>query len=92
MRVVTGVISHETSTFTPVATTWENYYNERFGYLRGDEILSKFRGTNSSIGGFADSSRAHKRMGSNSSPRSTPAHSPVGQHPEISLMPCWGRC
>jgi microcystin degradation protein MlrC len=51
MRVVTGAISHETSTFTPVGTTWDSY-RERFGYLRGAEIFTKFRDTNTPTGGF----------------------------------------
>ncbi len=59
MRVVTGAICHETSTFTPVATTWESYRNERFGYLHGDEIFTKFRGTNTPIGGFLDGAEKH---------------------------------
>lgn len=58
MRVVTGTISHETSTFTPVATTWENY-EEHFGYLRGQEILDTFRGTNTPVGGFIEGAEAH---------------------------------
>ena len=44
MRVVTGGISHETSTFTTVETDWQSY-KERF-YLRGEEMLDIFRGTN----------------------------------------------
>ena len=58
MRVITGAIAHETSTFTPVATTWENY-RERFGYLRGEEMLTAFRGSNSPIGGFIEGADAH---------------------------------
>lgn len=50
MRVIIGGISHETSTFTPVETTWESYY-ERF-YFHGTEMLSFFRDTNTPIGGF----------------------------------------
>jgi microcystin degradation protein MlrC len=57
MRVVTGGISHETSTFTPVKTTWESYY-ERF-FLRGDEIITTFRGTNTPFGGFIEGADAH---------------------------------
>ena len=59
MRVVTGTICHESSTFTPVATTWESYRNEGFGYLRGEEIFAKFRGSNSPIGGFLDGAEKH---------------------------------
>ena len=59
MRIITGAFCHETSTFTPVETTWESYRNERFGYLRGDELLRKFSGTNTPIGGYAEGARAH---------------------------------
>ena len=58
MRVVTGGISHETSTFTMVPTTWESYA-ERFGYLRGAEMVEKFRGVNTPIGGFIEGAEAH---------------------------------
>ena len=51
MRVATGGISHETSTFTTVPTTRENFA-ERSGYLRGTEMLDKFHGVNTPIGGF----------------------------------------
>ena len=58
MRVATGTICHETSTFTPVATTWESY-RERFGYRRGEEILEIFSATNTPTGGFIEGARAH---------------------------------
>ncbi|MEZ4863608.1 MAG: M81 family metallopeptidase [Caldilineaceae bacterium] len=58
MRIVTGCISHETSTFTPVPTTWESFF-ERFGEVRGAEILTKFRGTNTPTGGFIAGAEAH---------------------------------
>lgn len=58
MRVATGTICHETSTFTPVATTWESY-RERFGYRRGQEILDIFSATNTPTGGFIEGARAH---------------------------------
>jgi microcystin degradation protein MlrC len=58
MRIVTGAISHETSTFTPVPTGWENYH-EHFGYLRGAEIIERFRGTNIPTGGFIEGAAAH---------------------------------
>lgn len=57
MRVVTGGISHETSTFTPVATTWENY-DEHFS-LRGADVIETFRGTNTPIGGFLQGAAVH---------------------------------
>jgi microcystin degradation protein MlrC len=58
MRIATGAISHETSTFTPVPTTWADY-RDHFGYLRGAEILEKFRGANTPIGGFIEGADAH---------------------------------
>lgn len=58
MRIITGAISHETSTFTPVATTRASY-EERFGFLRGAEILTTFRDTNTPIGGFISGADAH---------------------------------
>ena len=58
MRVLSATFAHETSTFTPVATTWESY-RERVGYLTGEEIFDKFRGTNSIIGGYLDGAETH---------------------------------
>ena len=84
MRVAIGVFCHETSTFTPVQTTWDNYRNERFGYLVGDELITTFRGTGTSVGGFiqaaddhgfelvptilANASRARRRPATSSTP------------------------
>ncbi|MEM7134776.1 MAG: M81 family metallopeptidase [Chloroflexota bacterium] len=59
MRILTGAFCHETSTFTTVPTTWDNYHNERFGFLRGDALLDKFHNTNSPIGGFMAGAEAH---------------------------------
>lgn len=58
MRIVTGCISHETSTFTPVRTTWESFF-DRFGRVRGSAILDRFRGTNTPTGGFIEGAEAH---------------------------------
>ena len=58
MRVITGAISHETSTFTPVATSYESF-DERFGRLRGADILRLFRGVNTPTGGFIEGAEAH---------------------------------
>ncbi len=57
MRVATGGLSHESSTFTPVPTTIESY-RERF-LLEGDDILRTFAGTNTPIGGFIEGAQAH---------------------------------
>ncbi|MXY97558.1 MAG: M81 family metallopeptidase [Gemmatimonadetes bacterium] len=58
MRVVTGIIAHETSTFTTVETTRRNY-QERYGGLRGSDILKTFRGANKPTGGFIEGAEAH---------------------------------
>ena len=57
MRIATGGLSHESSTFTPVPTTIESY-RERF-LLKGDDILNTFAGTNTPIGGFIAGAQAH---------------------------------
>jgi microcystin degradation protein MlrC len=58
MRIVTGCIEHETSTFTPVTTTWESFF-ERFGDVRGAAMIEKFRGTNTPLGGFIEGADVH---------------------------------
>lgn len=58
MRIVTGCISHESSTFTPVATTLESFF-ERVGEIRGHDILDALRNTNTPTGGFIDGAEAH---------------------------------
>jgi microcystin degradation protein MlrC len=58
MRIVTGAIVHETSTFTPVPTTRESF-TERFGPLRGAEIFERFRNTNIPTSGFMDGAEKH---------------------------------
>ncbi len=58
MRIATGGISHETSTFTTVPTTIASA-EERRGYQHGQEILEKYRGANTPIGGFIEGAAAH---------------------------------
>ncbi len=59
MKVITGSISHETSTFTPVPTTYESF-QERFGHVpEGDEVPPLLGGTNTPTGGFIDGAAAH---------------------------------
>ncbi len=58
MRIVTGAVVHETSTFTPVAITEQSFY-ERFGELEPGEIINVFRGTNTPTGGFIDGAEIH---------------------------------
>ena len=57
MRIITGGIVHETSTFTPVKITWESYTNHF--YLAKQEILETFQGTNTPIGGFIEGADKH---------------------------------
>ena len=52
MRIAIGCIGHETNTFSPVATTLDNF--KRGSYYRGDEIITAFRGTRTITGGFLD--------------------------------------
>ena len=58
MRIATGCISHETSTFTPVVTPRESFF-ARYGAVYGTAIIEKFRGTNSPTGGFIEGAEAH---------------------------------
>jgi microcystin degradation protein MlrC len=58
MRVATGGICHETSTFTLVETSIASA-EERQGYLRGQTILDTYRGANTPIGGFIEGAEAN---------------------------------
>ena len=58
MRIATGSFTHESSTFTTVETTRDSFA-QRFGYLRGGEVLQRFDGTNSAVGGFLAGCREH---------------------------------
>lgn len=51
MRIATGGIIHETSTCVSTETTLADFEHDR-GIIRGDEILTRFRGTNVPTGGF----------------------------------------
>ena len=52
MRIAVGCIGHETNTFSPVATTLDNF--KKGSYHRGDEVITAFRGTRTITGGFLD--------------------------------------
>lgn len=52
MRIAVGCIGHETNTFSPVATTIDNF--KKGSYHRGDEIIAAFQGTRTITGGFLD--------------------------------------
>jgi microcystin degradation protein MlrC len=51
MRIVTGGISHETSTFAPTPTTLREF-ETGLGLFRGPAVVERFRGTNNCTGGF----------------------------------------
>ena len=59
MRIATGSIAHESSTFTTVETDWDSYRNQRFGYRTGRDVLDFFRGANTAVGGFLAGCDAH---------------------------------
>lgn len=58
MRIATGGISHETSTFAPTPTALHDF-ETGFGLFRGDALLARFRGTNNCTGGFIDGALRH---------------------------------
>ncbi len=53
MRIATGGICHETSTFANTRTTVESFASG-FGLFRGGDIIERFRGANTCTGGFID--------------------------------------
>jgi microcystin degradation protein MlrC len=58
MRIATGGISHETSTFARTPTTLREFENG-LGLFRGSTILEKLRGTNNCTGGFIAGAERH---------------------------------
>lgn len=58
MRILTGGILHETSTFAAGTTTLRDFETGR-GLLRGAEMFDKFRGANLCPGGFLEGAEAH---------------------------------
>lgn len=50
MRIITGMISHETNTFSVVPTDLEAF--KAWCYYKGHEILDAFDNTNTPLGGF----------------------------------------
>ncbi len=60
MRIATGTIAHESSTFTPIPTTYESFSEgSALGIVRGQEILEAHRGTNREPAGYLDSAEEH---------------------------------
>jgi microcystin degradation protein MlrC len=60
VRIAVGGIQHETSSFTPIATTLQAF-EERF-LLRGDAMLATFAGSNTPVGGFLEGVEAHPEI------------------------------
>lgn len=58
MRIATGGISHETSTFAPTPTTLADF-EAGLGLFRGQAIVERFRGTNNCTGGFIAGAERH---------------------------------
>ncbi len=58
MKIVTGALAHESSTFTPVATT-RSSFEDRFGKISTNQIIPTCRNANIPTGGFIASAEAH---------------------------------
>jgi microcystin degradation protein MlrC len=58
MRILTGGVLHETSTFATGTTTLRDFEAGR-GLLRGDAMFDRFRGANFCCGGFLDGAEKH---------------------------------
>jgi microcystin degradation protein MlrC len=58
VRIGTGGISHESSSFATSLTTLGDF-ETGFGLFRGREILERFRGANICTGGFIDGAERH---------------------------------
>src|ERR1051325_8250772 len=58
MRIATGGISHETSTFAHTPTTLRDF-ETGIGCFRGGDIVTRFRGANNCTGGFITGADRH---------------------------------
>jgi microcystin degradation protein MlrC len=56
MRFAIGQLSHETATFSPVATTLESFRGRQWQH--GEELAATHRGTRDSLGGIVDAADA----------------------------------
>jgi microcystin degradation protein MlrC len=59
MRIAAGGVLHETSTFAKTPTTLRDF-EQGFGLFRGYEMLERFRGANTCVGGFLEGAATHK--------------------------------
>jgi microcystin degradation protein MlrC len=58
MRIASGGVLHETSTFAKTPTT-SREFEQGFGLFRGQEMIDRFRGANTCVGGFIDGAATH---------------------------------
>lgn len=58
MRIITGGVLHETSTFARGPTVVRDF-ETGIGIARGQEVFAKFRGANFCIGGFVEGAAKH---------------------------------
>jgi microcystin degradation protein MlrC len=58
MRIATGCIGHETTTFVPTRTTLQDF-EQGFGFYRGPAVFERFRGANTCTGGFIEGAAKH---------------------------------
>ncbi len=56
MKILTATISHESNTFSNIATDLEQFRRDRF--LMGNEALKQLQGTNTVFGGFLEAAAA----------------------------------
>lgn len=56
MRIAVGGFMHETSTCVDTHTTMQDFEFDR-GIVRGDDVITKFAGTNVCTGGFVDGAK-----------------------------------
>ena len=59
MRIAIGNIGHESSSFTPVRTTYEHFVASNRGFYRGPEIIDHLEGTNTGCGGIIGAAREY---------------------------------
>jgi microcystin degradation protein MlrC len=57
MRIASGMISHETNSFSPIPTTLESFAEERIGVLEGQAVVDTLSDSKTGIGGFIDVAR-----------------------------------
>ena len=59
MRIAIGNIGHESSSFTPVPTTYQHFVGSKRGFFRGEEVIQHLEGMNVGCGGFIRGAREY---------------------------------